>query len=146
MSDWRSILHYDPLPPLLSSGDSAIAVVTAHDLLGQTDQDITTLWDLSEAKKIASKKQPDGSWKYPGGNPNLRSSENYDQIETFRNLGYLVEMYGFDDSHPVIMKAADFFVQLSDRRRGYPGYSGHPIHTVLHGGYVGAAHESWVYR
>ncbi len=106
---------------------------TAQDLLGQTDQDITTLWDLPAAKKIASKQQPDGSWKYPGGNPNLRSSENYDQIETFRNLGYLVEMYGFDDSHPVIMKAADFLFsfQTDDGDiRGILGTQSTPYYTA----------------
>jgi Squalene-hopene cyclase C-terminal domain/Prenyltransferase and squalene oxidase repeat len=110
MTDWRSILHYDPLPSLLSSGDSAIALFTAQDLLEQTDVNVKTLWDLPEAKKIVSKQQPDGSWKYPGGNTNLRTAENYDQIETFRNLGYLVEMYGFNKSHPVIVKAADFLL------------------------------------
>ena len=56
------------------------------------------------------KQQSGGSWKYPGGNTNLRTAENYDQIETFRNLGYLVEMYGFNKSHHIIAKAADFLL------------------------------------
>jgi hypothetical protein len=33
---------------------------------------------------------------------------NYDRLETFRNLGYLVEMYAFNHSSPVIVKAAGF--------------------------------------
>lgn len=133
MSDWRSILHYDPLPPLLSSGDSAIAVFTAQDLLRQTDQDMSSLWDLPEAKKIASKQQPDGSWSYPGGNPNLRSSENYDQLETFRNLGYLVEMYGFNNLHPLIVKAADFLLSFQTDEgdiRGIGGTQYTPYYTA----------------
>jgi len=133
MTDWRSILHYDPLPPLLSSGDSAIALFTAQDLLEQTDVNVKTLWDLPEAKKIVSKQQPDGSWKYPGGNTNLRTAENYDQIETFRNLGYLVEMYGFNKSHPVIVKAADFLLGFQTDEgdiRGILGTQYTPYYTA----------------
>ena len=58
--DWRSILHYYSLPPLLSSGDSAITVFVSKISLGQTDQDVTTLWNLPEAKRIASKQLPHG--------------------------------------------------------------------------------------
>jgi hypothetical protein len=133
MSDWRSILHYDPLSPLFSSGDDAIALFAARDLLEQTGVDIKTLWDLPEAKKIVSKQQPDGSWRYPGGNTNLRTSENYDQIETFRNLGYLVEMFGFDQSHPVIVKAADFLLGFQTDEgdiRGILGTQYTPYYTA----------------
>jgi hypothetical protein len=133
MTEWRSILHYDPLPPLLSSGDSAIALFTAQDLLEQTDVNVKTLWDLPEARQIVSKQQPDGSWKYSGGNTNLRSSENYDQIETFRNVGYLVEMYGFNKSHPVIVKAADFLPGFQSNEgdiRGILGTQYTPYYTA----------------
>ena len=133
MTDWRSILHYDPLPPLLSSGDSAIALFTAQDLLEQTDVNVKSLWDLPEAKKIVSKQQPDCAWKYPGGNTNLRTAENYDQIETFRNLGYLVEMYGFNKSHPVIVKAADFLLGFQTDEgdiRGILGTQYTPYYTA----------------
>lgn len=133
MTDWRSILHYDPLPPLLSSGDSAIALFTAQDLLEQTDVNVKTLWDLPEAKQIVSKQQPDGSWKYPGGNTNLRIAENYDQIETFRNVGYLVEMYGFNKSHPVIVKATDFLLGFQTDEgdiRGILGTQYTPYYTA----------------
>jgi hypothetical protein len=133
MSHWRSILHYDPLPPLLSSGDSAITLFTAQDLLAQTDVDVKALWDLPEAKKIVGKQQSDGSWKYPGGNTNLRTAENYDQIETFRNLGYLVEMYGFTTSHHRIAKAADFLLGFQTDEgdiRGILGTQYTPYYTA----------------
>ena len=107
-TEWRSILNYDPLPHLLSSGNQAIDHFAARDLLGETEVHTETLWVLPAAKKIVKRQQPDGSWKYPGGNRKIRSSENYDQIETFRNLGYLVEMFGFDRSAPAISRAADF--------------------------------------
>ncbi len=133
MSDWRSILHDDPLAPLLSSGESAIAFFAATDLLEQTDLDVKTLWGLPEAKQIVSKQQPDGSWKYPGGNTSLRTAENYDQIETFRNLGYLVEMYGLNTSHSVIVKAADFLLSFQTGEgdiRGILGTQYTPYYTA----------------
>ena len=146
MSHWRSLLHDDPLPPLLSSGERAIALFTAQDLLEQTAVEVNTLWDLPEAKKIVRKQQPDGSWKYPGGNPTLRTAENYDQIETFRNLGYLVQMYGFNTSHPVVVKAADFLLSFQTDEGDIQGDTSAAIHAVLHGCYGRAAHSSWVCR
>lgn len=133
MSNWRSILYYDPISPLLSAGNNAIAFFAAIDLLGHTERSMKTLWDLPEAKKIVSKQQPDGSWKYPGGNKNIRSPENYNQIETFRNVGYLVEMYGFNTANPVIAKAADFLLSFQTDAgdiRGILGTQYTPYYTA----------------
>ena len=133
MSNWRSVLYYDPMSPLLSAGNNAIAFFAAKDLLGHAEISMKTLWDLPEAKKIVTKQQPDGSWKYPGGNKNIRSSENYNQIETFRNLGYLVEMYGFNNSNPEIVKAADFLFSFQTDAgdiRGILGTQYTPYYTA----------------
>ena len=94
---------------------------------------LKALGDLPEAKKIVGKQQPGGSWKYPGGNTNLRTAENYDQIETFRNLGYLVEMYGFNTSHHSIAKAADFLLGFQTEEgdiRGILGTQYTPYYTA----------------
>lgn len=133
MSNWRSVLYYDPMSPLLSASNNAIAFFAAKDLLGHTERSIQTLWDLPEAKKIVSKQQPGGLWQYPGGNKNIRSSENYNQIETFRNLGYLVEMYGFNNANPVIAKAADFLFSFQTDAgdiRGILGTQYTPYYTA----------------
>ena len=108
MPDWRKVLAYDPIPALLASGDEAIVHFTGRDLLGGAAGNPEILWTLPLAEKIVRRQRDDGSWKYPGGNNGLRSPENYDQIETFRNLGYLVEIFGFTISHPSIVKAVDF--------------------------------------
>jgi hypothetical protein len=143
MADWRSILQYDPVPPLRSSGDRAIALFTARDLLAQTNVEVSTISDSPETQRIVSKQRPDGSWKYPGGNPRLRSAENYDQLETFRQLGYLVELYGLTDAHPVIVKAADFLLGFQTDAgdiRGILGTQYTPYYTaaileLLNGGH-----------
>lgn len=110
MADWLAALPYDPIHPLLAAGDRAIEYFTRKDLLGQATSLVQTLWNLAEAQRIVRKQQPDGSWRYPGGNHAIRSATNYNQLETYRNLGYLVELYGFDWTAPVIKKAADFIL------------------------------------
>lgn len=108
MAGWRSLLPYDPVPPLLASGDPAIAFCTARELVGRTDGEVSALWDVPAAQRIVRQQRADGAWTYPGGNPRLRSAAHYDQLETFRQLGYLVELYGLTTAHPAIGKAADF--------------------------------------
>ena len=106
---------------------------TARDLLEQTEVEVQPLWELPAVKKLVSKQQPDGSWEYPGGNPHLRTAENYNQLETFRNLGYLVEMYGLNNSHPVVEKAADFLLGFQTDEgdiRGLLGTQYTPYYTA----------------
>ncbi len=130
---WISLFTFDPRPALLSSGNKAVAYFAARDLAGSTTDNIESIWDLPEAQKIVRKQQEDGSWKYPGGNQDIRSSENYDQIETYRNLGYLVECYGFDKTNPVIPKAADFLFRFQTKAgdiRGILGNQYAPYYTA----------------
>jgi hypothetical protein len=109
MENWREELRVDPMPVLISSSNKAIEYFARRDLLGKKVEPIETLWELPEVKIILHKQQVDGSWKYPGGGKeHLRSQEDYNQLETYRILGELVEKYGLDNGHPVIRKAAEF--------------------------------------
>lgn len=105
---WQAVLAHDPISPLLSCDNKAVVWHTRNDLLGESDEPVESLWDLPDAQKIIQKQQNDGSWAYPGGNTRIRSVENYNQIETFRQLGYLIEMFGFNKTSPVIAKAVEF--------------------------------------
>lgn len=132
MSSWKSNLLYDPIPPLLNAGDPAVTFFVKRDLLGENG-DVELLWNLPIAQKLVRKQQPDGSWLYPGGNHAVRSAENYNQLETFRNLGYLVEMYGFDRTNPVVAKAADFIFHFQTNDgdiRGILGNQYTPYYTA----------------
>jgi hypothetical protein len=133
-----TILHHDPLPALLASQNPAVAFWAARGgkvpgapatAAAATAQ---TLWNLPEAQCIIGRQQPDGSWKYPGGNRRVRSAENYNQIETYRQLGYLVEMYGFDRSNPAIARAAEFMLHFQTPAgdiRGILGQQYTPYYT-----------------
>lgn len=131
---WQSVLTHDALSPLLSSQNRAVAFFAAKDLAGEGNQDPKTLWGLPEAQKIVSRQQPDGLWVYPGGGIKAtRSLENYNQIETFRQLGYLVEMYGFDKRSPAIKKAAAFLLSFQTEAgdiRGILGNQYTPYYTA----------------
>lgn len=105
--DWGSGFRVDPAP-LLASGNPAIEYFTRRDILGEKVPPVKTLWDPPPVERIMRKQQADGSWKYPGGNSRIRSEEDYDQLETYRMLGELVEKYGLDKRHPQIVKAAEF--------------------------------------
>lgn len=107
MKTWLSDLRYDPISSLLESGDRAISLFVQRDLLDKT-LSVQDLWRLSEPLGILRKQTPNGSWIYPGGRDSVRKQENYNQLETYRNLGILVEEFGFNREHPGIEKAAEY--------------------------------------
>ncbi len=125
MKNWRQELRVDPVPVIISSNNPAIKYFVRRDLLDEKVEPIETLWELPEAKKIFHKQQEDGSWQYPGGGkPHLRSQEDYNQIETYRNLGILVEKYGLQNTHPAIGKAAGFLFSKQTPEGDFRGIYG----------------------
>ncbi|MBM3713719.1 MAG: hypothetical protein FJW56_09870, partial [Actinobacteria bacterium] len=105
MKIWLDNLQYNPLIPLLECKNEAILLLVQCDLLNSTVMP-ENLWQLSGSQKILKKQQKNGSWVYPGGNEVIRSKENYNQIETYRQMGFLIEEFGFTIKHPAINKAA----------------------------------------
>ncbi len=133
MDNWNSLFTYDPVDALVSSGNKAVSFFAAKFLLDNEKDNPQSLWILPEARHIIRMQQKDGSWKYPGGNTKIRSQENYDQIETYRNLGYLVESFGFDNRHPVISNAANFLFRFQTEEgdiRGILGNQYTPYYTA----------------
>lgn len=102
---WLADLKYDPIKPLLTSEHRAICYWTKQTLLGETMPE-TALWDLTIPRKILNKQRSDGSWTYPS--KRAWSGVDYDQVETYRQLGFLVEMFGFMREHRNIMLAAEY--------------------------------------
>ena len=124
LEKWQNLLRRDPLSNLLSSKNQAILFFTKHDLQNEKANQVETLWELPVAKKIARNQQPDGSWKYPGAKLNIRSQQNYNQIETYRILGELVEKYGFNKSNKTLRKAADFLFSFQTSEGDFRGIYG----------------------
>lgn len=91
---WKTFLPFDPVPPLLACGNEAIVHHTRRDLLGERSGSLRCLWVLPAVDSILRKQKKNGAWKYHGGRNAVRAEAEYDQLETYRQLGYLVEKYG----------------------------------------------------
>jgi hypothetical protein len=109
---------------LLALDDEAIAFFTCRDLLHQKRLDVRKLWQLPAALRILRRQQPDGSWRYAGGRPAEEYGVEYEQIETFRQLGFLVELYGFDRRHEAVERAAEYLFRCQTSQGDFRGVNG----------------------
>ncbi len=143
---WQNELKYDPMPKLLSSGNAALIYWTRRDLLGEGSTHPESIWDSAEVSRMARRQREDGSWPYGSQHAKVRSQLNYDQVETYRVLGLLVEKYALNTGHPLIGKAAEFLFQFQttngDFRGIYgnqytPNYSAGIMELLIKAGYGG---------
>jgi len=133
MKGWCKKLKIDPIPTLLSTENIALLYFVKRDLLEENVGSIEELWELPEVQSNLNKQQVNGSWYYPGGKKDLRTRENYDQIETYRQLGFLIEKYGFNKQHQAIRNATDFlfsFQTVEGDFRGIYGNQYSPNYTA----------------
>ncbi|MEW6093193.1 MAG: prenyltransferase/squalene oxidase repeat-containing protein [Chloroflexota bacterium] len=105
---WLDLLPVDPLPALLGGGDLALDYFARRALLDWQAEPVEQLWDLPEVQELLDRQQADGSWHYPGKSFDQADGTNYDLLQTYRTLRRLVELYGMNDSHPAICKAAEY--------------------------------------
>jgi hypothetical protein len=105
---WFDTLKTNPIGLLLTSENPALIFLTERDLLDVKSGDITDFWELPEPTRLLEKQASDGSWRFKGKRPGDDLGENYELLETWRNFRILVEMYGFDDRHTSIKKAAEY--------------------------------------
>lgn len=106
-------LKADPIPTLLQTQDPALTYFVRRDLLDEDVEPLSSLNELPGACKIVSRQLPDGSWRYPGkaaDDPVM----NYVLLETFRQLGVLVTMYGFTSDHQAVQRAASYVFSCQD--------------------------------
>ena len=126
MTRWLRELKHDPLPFLLNSDCAPVPYFTRRDLLGEKTGPIRTLWVGAEAMRILARQRPDGHWQYPGGgNSRIRAVEDYNQLETYRQLGVMVEKFGFHRTHPGLRRAADFLFAHQTAEGDFRGIYGH---------------------
>jgi len=85
---------------------------------------VERLWRLGEARKITDHQLASGCWRYHGGRPQIRSQQDYDQLETFRALRNLVEKYGMNRENPAIPGAAEFLFSCQTDEGDFRGICG----------------------
>ena len=125
MNEYLSYLKYDPIKPLLESKNEALIFFTRRDLLDEKGLDVKDLWEIPEAVKILKKQREDGSWKYPGKLKDVyRDQKGYDQLETFRQISFLIEKYVFNKNHLSIEKAAKYLFSSQTNSGDFRGIYG----------------------
>ncbi len=142
---WTKRLRFDPLPALVVSDDPALRYAVARDLLGDDPGPAAALWSLPKVESLLRRQNPDGSWPYPGGGvAKYRATEDYDQIETYRNLGVLVEKCAATRRLPAVGRAAEYlFSRQTDAgdfrgiygRQYTPNYTAGILELLVKAGY-----------
>jgi hypothetical protein len=123
MNEWQKQLRFDPLPRLLASKSEALTFFMGVDLLDR-EGSVEKLWLLPEVQKILCAQLDSGAWKYHGGRKHIRSSEDYNQLETYRVLRELVEKYGMNKKHSSLQKAATYLFSHQTEEGDFRGIVG----------------------
>ena len=143
--DWPRFLQYNPLLQFEGVADDALQFQVSRDLQGIDTGLVSSLWDLPPVEKILRKQQMDGSWKYPKKKTDPREVSGHNQLETFRQLGILVEKYLLNRDHPSVQRAADFLfscqTEEGDFRGIYldqysPNYTAAYLEILIKAGYI----------
>ncbi len=142
-ANWRGQLKFDPLVPLLSSGNEALSYLARRDLYGDHVGPVDRLWNLPGARRILQKQLADGSWPRPGGG--RHPAVNYRLIETWRHFRFLVEQYEFSREHPEGERAAEFLLSCQSEEGDIRGilanqyatyYTGAIMSLLIQAGYA----------
>ena len=121
---WYEGFRINPLDPLLSAKNPALSYFVSLDLLADAIPPIESLWELPEPARLLKKQNNNGSWTYPGKTSDVELGTNHDLLQTFRNLRYLVEKYGFTIQHSSICKAAEHILSLQNKEGDIRGILG----------------------
>lgn len=133
MDNWLASLAVNPLPALLASADRALTFFVRLNLLGEDTGPIETLWELPAATHILRKQEANGKWRYPGQGPVKFPYVAYDLLETFRNLGVLVQMAGLNRDHTAIARAAGYLFSYQTEEGDIRGILGNQTMPYYHG-------------
>jgi hypothetical protein len=101
---------------------------------------------IKPVRRLLQKQKDNGAWSYPGARRTyLRSVDNYDQLETYRIIGELVEKFGMTRDHSALRQAAEYlFSRQTDEGdfRGIygtqysPNYSAAIMELLIKAGYA----------
>ena len=133
MLDWIENLNYNPLEPLVNCNNIAIRLNVDKYLLNKQIDPSEKLWKLKEVEKILKKQNEFGYWTYPAGKLDIRTQENYNQIETYRQLGFLIEKYMMSRKSKGVHKACEYLLSFQTSEgdiRGIYGNQYSPNYTA----------------
>ena len=124
MEKWRSFFRVDVVPRLLACNDLALRVMTKRDLLGE-EADLRAVQGSKPAVSLLRKQSADGRWIYKSPRTVVPGLDNNDQVETYRSLELLIELFGFDSGHEAVRRAAEFVLAHQTEEGDLRGVYGH---------------------
>lgn len=142
---WTDHLNVNPLGILLGGEETALVYAVERDLLGHDPGNVADIWNLDQPQKMLKKQRMDGAWVYKGNRPGDEFGENYELLQTWKDLRVLVEMYAFTRQHPAVERAAEFIFSCQTPEgdiRGIlsnqytPYYMGAMMETLIKAGYA----------
>jgi hypothetical protein len=79
---------------------------------------------LNEVRRLRKQKD-NGAWPYCSARRSyLRAADNYDQLETYRIVGELVEKFGINRDHSAMRQAADYLFSHQTNAGDFRGICG----------------------
>lgn len=133
--NWLNSLKYNPIEPLVGSDNSAIIYFTTRDLLNKREQLINCIWDLPEVKKIIKGQMNDGHWKTK--KKKTDTLQNYQLIETWKQLRFLVEKYEMNKNQQCIEKASGYIFSCQSAEGDIRGFLGNQYAAYYTGAVLG---------
>jgi hypothetical protein len=126
-------LDHDPLPHLLRTSNDSLRYLVRRDLLGERGLRAEGSWLQPQVRKLVRSQGKDGSWRYPGRRPGEATGEDYEYLETYRNLATLVECYALDKHHRSVADAIEYMLSKQTAEgdiRGIYGNQYSPNYTA----------------
>lgn len=129
---------------LLDTGDPAIVYFTRRDLLGESPEPVSVIWNLPEPRKLLRRQLADGSWKGPVKKTPVYPANHSSLVATFKSVRTLVERYGFTRESEALVQAAEFLFTFQTGEgdiRGFIGnqyatyYTGYVLSLLIQAGY-----------
>ncbi|MBN1320125.1 MAG: terpene cyclase/mutase family protein [Thermoleophilia bacterium] len=139
------IIRIDPVPPLLHSGDEAVAFFARRDLLDGRVGPLTGVWELPAARRLLARQEADGSWRPSGSQKGVYPAYHHSLVETFKRFRLMVQRYQFTRESPEVARAAEYLLSCqtpSGDIRGMIGnqyatyYTGLILSLLINAGYT----------
>jgi hypothetical protein len=126
---WRSFFKFDPLPFLQKIINPALQYFIQRDLLDQVSGPVDQLWMLPAVEKILKKQLESGAWPDQHPTKHKDTHTNYLLLETYRNLGVLIELYGLNNTQSKIRQAAEYILAAQTPEGDFRGIYGNQYST-----------------
>ena len=136
MSEWRELFLFNPVVPLLNSGNQAIEYFVYRDLLGEAVGPVQQLWELAEPERILRGQGDNGGWPRPGKGQNVNDVTNHTLIETWKRFRILIDKFEFNRDHPQIEEAAEFIFSCQTELGDIRGMIGNQYATYYTGVFI----------